>query len=64
MQIRTSNIIERLFGEVKKRTHKMAAAFRNENSCLLMFYAVIRRLKLRKITVLAEDAAPANLHNS
>ena len=42
--IRTSNIIERLFGEVKKRSHKMAAAFRNENSCMLMFYAVIRSL--------------------
>jgi transposase-like protein len=47
--IRTTNIIERLFGEVKKRTHKMAAAFRNENSCLLMFYAVIRSLNFRKI---------------
>jgi putative transposase len=40
--IRTTNIIERLFGEVKKRSHKMAAALRNENSCTLMFYAVIR----------------------
>ena len=62
--IRTTNIIERLFGEVKKRSHKMAAAFRNENSCLLMFYAVIRGLKLRKISVPAQDAAPAFLHNS
>ncbi len=42
--IRTTNIIERLFNEVKKRSHKMAAAFRNEDSCLLMFYAVIRSL--------------------
>jgi hypothetical protein len=49
---------------VKKRIHKMAAAFRNENSCVLMFYAVIRSLKLRKITASAKDAAPANLHNS
>jgi len=63
--IRTSNIIERLFGEVKKRTHKMASAFRNEDSCLLMFYAVIRSVKLRKITVPAKAAeALANLHNS
>jgi transposase-like protein len=54
--IRTSNIIERLFNEVKKRSHKMAAAFRNENSCLLMFYAVIRSLKLRRISVPAMDA--------
>lgn len=62
--IRTSNIIERLFGEVKKRTHKMAAAFRNENSCLLMFYAIIRSVKLRKITVPAKAAGtPENLHN-
>jgi transposase-like protein len=49
--IRTNNIIERLFGEVKKRTHKMAAPFRNEASCLLMFYAVIRSLKFRKIAI-------------
>ncbi len=62
--IRTSNIIERLFGEVKKRTHKMASAFRNENSCLLMFYAIIRSLKLRKITVPAKaTGTPENLHN-
>lgn len=60
--IRTSNFIERLFGEVKKRSHKMAAAFRNEDSCLLMFYAVIRSLKLRKITVPAKaTAVPVNL---
>ena len=32
--IRTTNIIERLFNEAKKRSHKMAAAFRNENSCM------------------------------
>lgn len=52
--IRTTNIIERLFGEVKKRSHKMAAAFRNENSCLLMFYAVIRSLNFRKIPIPAQ----------
>lgn len=51
--IRTTNVIERLFGEVKKRTHKMVAAFRNENSCLLMFYAIIRSLKFRKISISA-----------
>ena len=47
--IRTSNVIERLFDEVKRRSRKMAAAFRNETSCLLMFYAVVRSLKLRRI---------------
>ena len=47
--IRTSNIIERTFEEVKKRSKKMAAAFRNEGSCLLLFYAVVRSLRLRKI---------------
>jgi putative transposase len=63
--IRTTNIIERLFGEVKKRSHKMAAAFRNEDSCLLMFYAVIRSLKLRRISVPARDTdQPEILHNS
>jgi len=49
--IRTTNVIERLFNEVKRRSHKMAAAFRNESSCLLMFYAVIRSLKLRRISM-------------
>ena len=49
--IRTNNVIERLYCEVKKRSHKMAAAFRNEDSCLLLFYAVIRSLKLRRITI-------------
>lgn len=49
--IRTTNIIERLFEEVKKRSHKMNAAFRTEDSCLLMFYAVIRSLKFHRITV-------------
>ena len=52
--IRTTNVIERLFGEVKKRTHKMAAPFRNEDSCLLMSYAVIRSLKFRKIAMKAK----------
>lgn len=61
--IRTTNIIERLFGEVKKRSHKMAAAFRNENSCLLMFYAVIRSVKLRRITVTAKVPDAQLLHN-
>lgn len=49
--IRTTNIIERLFEEVKKRSHKMNAPFRNEASCLLLFYAVIRGLKFRRIAV-------------
>jgi putative transposase len=49
--IRTTNVIERLFDEVKRRSHKMAAAFRNEGSCLLMFFAVIRTLKFHKITM-------------
>jgi transposase-like protein len=62
--IRTTNIIERLFAEVKKRSHKMAAAFRNENSCLLMFYAVVRSLKLRRITVPTKETELQNLHNS
>jgi len=62
--LRTTNIIERLFAEVKKRSHKMAAAFRNENSCMLMFYAVIRSLKLRRITVTTQEIGFPILHNS
>jgi len=49
--IRTTNVIERMFLEVKRRSNKMGAAFRNENSCLLMFYAVIRGLNFRRIPV-------------
>lgn len=49
--IRTTNVIERLFEEVKKRSHKMSAAFRNEDSCLLLFYAVIRGMNFRRIRV-------------
>ena len=48
---RTTNALERLFGEVKRRSHKMAAAFRNETSCLLMFFAVIRSLRFNKLTM-------------
>lgn len=47
--IRTNNVSERLFEEVKKRYHKMNAAFRNENSCMLMFFAVVRSLNFRRI---------------
>ncbi len=65
--IRTMNVIERLFGGVKKRTHKMAATFRNEGSCLLMFYAVVRSLKLKGIPMpvkYAAQASPAILHRT
>ena len=49
--IRTTNVIERLFLEVKRRSKKMGAAFRNENSCLLMFYAVVRSINFRRIPI-------------
>jgi putative transposase len=63
--IRTNNIIERLFCEVKKRSKKMAAAFRNEDSCLLLFYAVIRTLKFRRISIPDKVTDPLQLlHNS
>ncbi len=65
--IRTNNVMERLFGEVKRRSHTMAAAFRTEESCLLLFYAVIRCLKFNKLTMSAASQAqpdPELLHNS
>jgi putative transposase len=65
--IRTNNVMERLFGEVKRRSHTMAAAFRNEDSCLLLFYAVIRSLKFNQLTMPAPAQAqpdPALLHTS
>lgn len=49
--IRTTNAIERLNEEVKRRSHKMGAAFRNEGSCLLMFYAVVRGVKFQRLTM-------------
>src|SRR5713226_3356099 len=65
--IRTNNVIERLFGEVKRRSHKMAAAFRNEGSCVLLFYAVIRSLHFNKLTMPAPSTKQPDaeiLHNS
>jgi putative transposase len=65
--IRTNNVMERLFGQVKRRSHTMAAAFRNEESCLLLFYAVIRSLKFNKLTMpVTSEAQPdsALLHNA
>lgn len=65
--IRTNNVIERLFGEVKRRSHKMAAAFRNEGSCVLLFYAVFRSLKFNKLTMPHASQAqpdPELLHNT
>src|SRR5215218_9471061 len=67
--IRTTNAIERLIEEVKRRSHKMGAAFRNEESCLLMFYAVIRGVKFQRLTMpLAQEKqdtqALPKLHNS
>jgi hypothetical protein len=40
-----------MFEEVKKRSKKMAAAFRNEESCLLLFYAVVRGPKFRNLAM-------------
>lgn len=59
--IRTNNVIERLFGEVKRRSHKMATAFRNEGSCVLLFYAVIRSLKFNKLTMPVPSQAQPDL---
>lgn len=49
--IRTTNLIERLFGEAKKRSKKMAAPFRNEKSCLLLFFAVTRNINFKRIRI-------------
>jgi len=53
--IRTNNVLERLEGSVKRRSHKMAAAFRNEGRCVLLFYAVIRSLHFNKLTMPASS---------
>lgn len=48
-RIRTTNAIERLFLEIKKRSKKMAAPFRNEGTCMLLVYAVMRELKFQNV---------------
>lgn len=66
--IRTTNAIERLIEEVKKRSHKMSAPFRNEGSCLLLFYAVIRGVKFQRhgqpLRHERQDGSLPFLHNS
>ncbi len=65
--IRTNNVIERLFEEVKRRSHKMGAAFRNEDSCVLLFSTVVRSLKFHKLPMpQASQAQPDStlLHTS
>jgi putative transposase len=60
--IRNNNVIERLFGEVKKHSHKMAAAFRNEERSLLMFYAVTRSLRFQNLRMPTQEPDSAILH--
>jgi len=40
-----------MFEKVKKRSKKMSAPFRNEESCLLLFYAVTRSLKFQNVVM-------------
>ena len=49
ISIWTNNLIERLFAEVKKRSHEMAVPFRNETICPLLFNAQEPSLILPKI---------------
>ena len=39
----------RLSNAVKRRSDRMATAFHNEGSCLLLFFAVVPSLKFRRI---------------
>jgi transposase-like protein len=62
-RIRTSNVIERLFEEVKKRSKKTLALrfaqrsasvstpFRNVASCLLLFFAVVRGMRFQNVVM-------------
>ncbi len=47
--IRTTNSMERRCEEVKQRSKKMAAACRNQGRGLLLFYAVVRSRRFRKL---------------
>ncbi len=65
--IRTNNDIERLFGQVKRRSHKMAATFHAEGSCVFPFYVVIRSLHVHKLTIPAPSTKQQDakiLHSS
>lgn len=59
--LRSTNVIERVVGELKRRVHKMAAAFTNEQSCLLLVFAVLRTLHLKSMSVPEQEtsASPA-----
>ncbi|MBO0789878.1 MAG: transposase [Ktedonobacteraceae bacterium] len=65
--IRTNNVAERLFEEVRRHSHKMATAFRNEGSCVSLFYAVVRSLKFHRLTMPVasqEESGSEILHTS
>jgi len=54
--IRTSNVIERAFKEVKRRT-RVVGRFPNETSALVMVFSLLEeeRLKWQKVRMRAED---------
>ena len=56
--IRTSNVIERAFKEVKRRT-KVIGRFPNETSALTMVFSILeeKRLKWQKVRMRTEDIA-------
>jgi len=56
--IRTSNVIERAFKEVKRRT-RVIGRFPNETSALVMVFSILEgeRLKWQKVRMRAEDIA-------
>ena len=56
--IRTSNVIERSFKEVKRRT-RVVGRFPNETSALVMVFSLLdeERMKWRKVRITAEDIA-------
>jgi len=56
--IRTSNVIERAFKEVKRRT-KVIGRFPNETSALVMVFSILdeERLKWQKVRMRADDIA-------
>ena len=56
--IRTSNVIERAFKEVKRRT-RVIGRFPNETSALVMVFCILNeeRLKWQKVRMRADDIA-------
>lgn len=61
--IRTNNVAERLFSEIRRRTNKMGA-MQNEGSALLVCWAVANTIRWRGLRIDPASLALENLHKT